>query len=120
MVIRRSQPHGVNSAMPDDPVRVSNARGTLAYAMTGPGTRTTQIYINLADNFQLDAQGFAPFARVVSGMDVIDKLYSGYGESAGGGMRGGKQDSLFSGGNSYLKRDFPRLDYIVRATVIEP
>jgi homoserine O-acetyltransferase len=105
------------AAMPDDPVRQTNARGTLAYAMTGPGTRTTQVFVNLADNVTLDAQGFAPFARVVRGMDVVDRLYAGYGESAGGGMRGGKQGPIEAGGNAYLARAFPKLDWIVRATV---
>lgn len=105
--------------MADDSVRVSNVRGTLAYAMTGPNTRTTQIYINLADNLQLDAQGFAPFAKVSEGMDVVDKLYSGYGESAGGGMRGGRQEPMETGGNAYLALNFPRLDYIIRATVVK-
>ena len=107
-------------AMADDSVRISNVRGTLAYAMTGPNTRTTQIYINLADNLQLDAQGFAPFAKVSKGMDVVDKLYSGYGESAGGGMRGGNQGPMIEGGNAYLEQNFPKLDYIVRATLTIP
>ena len=102
----------------DDPVRHTNERGTLAYAMTGPNTRSTQIYINLKDNPQLDAQGFAPFARVVEGMDVVDQLYSGYGESAGGGMRGGKQGPIEQGGNATLERNFPRLDFIKRARII--
>ncbi len=106
--------------MPDDPVRETNARGTLAYAMTGPGTRTTQIYINLVDNPQLDAQGFAPFATVTSGMDVVLRLYSGYGESAGGGVRAGKQGAIEAGGNAYLARHFPRLDYIERAIIVQP
>ena len=103
--------------MPDDPVRESNRRGTLAYAMTGPDTRTTQIFINLAENTHLDAEGFAPFARVVRGMDVVDRLYAGYGESAGGGMRGGKQGKIEAGGNEYLRREFPELDYIRRAVL---
>lgn len=102
----------------DDPVRQTNARGTLAYAMTGPDTRSTQIYINLKDNPQLDEQGFAAFGRVVEGMDVVDQLYSGYGESAGGGMRGGKQGPIEHGGNAYLEREFPRLDFIKRAFII--
>jgi peptidyl-prolyl cis-trans isomerase A (cyclophilin A) len=104
--------------MPDDSVRQSNRRGTIAYAMTGPGTRTTQLYVNLADNVQLDAQGFAPIGRVVQGMDVVDRLYAGYGESSGGGMRAGKQDSLFLQGNAWLDRAFPRLDHIIRARVV--
>lgn len=106
-----------SETMRDDPVRQGNGRGTLAYAMTGPDTRTTQIFINLADNPQLDAQGFAPFARVVRGMDVVDRLYAGYGETAGGGMRGGRQGPIETGGNAYLARAFPRLDVIERATV---
>ena len=100
----------------DDPPRESNRRGTIAYAFTGPSTRATQVYINLSDNQRLDADGFAPFGIVVKGMEVVDKLYSGYGETAGGGMRAGHQDALFAGGNAYLVRAFPRLDYIRRAT----
>lgn len=101
----------------DDPPVQSNTRGTIAYAFTGPNTRATQVYINLSDNQRLDAEGFAPFGIVVTGMEVIDKLYSGYGETSGGGMRAGKQDALFAGGNAYLAREFPRLDSIVRATI---
>jgi homoserine O-acetyltransferase/O-succinyltransferase len=105
-------------AIPDDSVRKSNVRGTLAYAMTGPNTRTTQIYINLANNTQLDAQGFAPFAEITSGMEAADRLYSGYGESAGGGVRAGKQGLIEAGGNAYLTRAFPKLDYIERAVIV--
>lgn len=108
-----------NRTMLDDSVRVSNLRGTLAYAMTGPNTRTTQIYFNLVDNARLDSQGFAPFAIVTSGMDAVLRLYSGYGENAGGGVRAGKQGLIEAGGNAYLSRAFPKLDYIKRATVIE-
>ena len=107
-------------ALDDDSVRTSNLRGTVAYAMTGPNTRTTQIYINLVDNPKLDAQGFAPFAEVTSGMDVVLQLYSGYGENSGGGVRAGKQGLIEAGGNAYLTREFPKLDYIKRATVISP
>jgi homoserine O-acetyltransferase/O-succinyltransferase len=107
-------------AMPDDSVRVSNLRGRLAYAMTGPNTRTTQIYINLADNQRLDAQGFAQFAEVTSGMDAVLRIYSGYGENAGGGVRAGKQGLIEAGGNAYLTRNFPKLDYIIRATLVPP
>jgi cyclophilin family peptidyl-prolyl cis-trans isomerase len=107
--------------IPDDPPgksRHSNLRGTLAFAMTGPGTRSTQIYINLADNSRLDAQGFAPIGRIVSGMDVVDRLYAGYGEGAGGGMRGGRQGKMLAGGNAYLDASFPKLDHLVRARVV--
>jgi cyclophilin family peptidyl-prolyl cis-trans isomerase len=69
-----------NRTLPDDPVRQSNVRGTIAYAMTGPDSRSTQLYINLADNSRLDTQGFSPIGRVTSGMDVVDRLYAGYGE----------------------------------------
>jgi homoserine O-acetyltransferase len=103
----------------DDPARQSNVRGTLDYAMTGPGTRSTQIYINLADNSRLDAQGFAPIGRVVSGMDVVDRLYAGCGEGAGGGMRGGQQGRMLAGGNAYLDASFPKLAHLVRARVVE-
>ncbi len=104
-------------AIKDDPVRESNTRGSFAYAMTGPDTRTTQLYINLADNTHLDAQGFAPLGWVVEGMEVVDRLYAGYDEGAGGGMRGGKQGTIFSDGNAHLDRDFPMLTKLVRATV---
>ena len=103
----------------DDPVRQSNTRGTIAFAMTGPDTRLTQVYINLADNARLDADGFAPFGRVVSGMDVVDRLYDGYGEESGGGMRGGKQAPLLRGGNEYLDANYPKLDRIVRARLAQ-
>jgi homoserine O-acetyltransferase len=101
----------------DDPVTQSNARGTIAFAMTGPNTRLTQVYINLADNRRLDADGFAPIGRVVEGMDVVDKLYAGYGEDSGGGMRGGKQAPLLRGGNGYLDAHYPKLDRILRARI---
>lgn len=106
-----------HATIPDDPRVVSNLRGTVAYAFTEPGTRSTQVFINLADNTQLDGQGFAPFGRVTSGMDAVDRLYAGYGESAGGGMRGGKQGPIEAGGNAYLAREFPKLDSIARAVV---
>ena len=109
-----------NRVIPDDSVRTSNLRGTVGYALTGPNTRTTQIYINLVDNPQLNAQGFAPFAVVTSGMDAVARLYSGYGESAGGGVRAGKQGLIEAGGNAYLTQSFPKLDYIERAVVINP
>ena len=103
----------------DDSARLSNTRGTLAYAMlTTPNTRTTQIYVNLADNVQLDAQGFAPFGRIVEGINVIDRLYAGYDEIAGGGMRAGNQGPIEKEGNAWLDRNFPKLDYIVRVRIV--
>jgi cyclophilin family peptidyl-prolyl cis-trans isomerase len=107
-----------NARFPDDSVRASNVRGTLAFAMTGPNARTTQIYINTGDQSRLDGIGFAPFGKVVEGMDVIDRLYSGYGERSGGGMRAGHQGKLFQEGNAYLDREFPRLDRLLRAAIV--
>lgn len=104
--------------MPDDPPVALNRRGTLAYAFTTAGTRSTQIFINLADNLTLDGQGFAPFGEIVAGIAVIDRLYAGYGESAGGGMRAGQQGRIAAGGNDYLRRDFPRLDVIQAVRII--
>jgi len=103
---------------PDDSVRHTDLRGVVAYAMTGPDTRTTQIYINLRDNTQLDAQGFSPIGEVVRGMDVVDALYAGYGETSGGGMRNGKQAPMFEEGNAYLDRNYPKLDHLRRAVVV--
>ena len=107
-----------NQSFPDDPVRAGNTRGTFAYAMTGPDARTTQIYINTSDQLQQDAQGFAPFGKVVEGMEVVDKLYSGYAERSGSGMRAGRQGKLFEEGNVYLDREFPLLDKLIRARII--
>jgi homoserine O-acetyltransferase len=105
--------------MPDDPVVRANARGTIAYAFTDPGTRSTQVYINMVDNTRLDAQGFAPFGRVVDGMDaVVDSIYSGYGEESGGGVRRGQQDRLVAEGNAYLDSAFPLLDRLIRARIV--
>jgi cyclophilin family peptidyl-prolyl cis-trans isomerase len=109
-----------NPSFPDDPVRASNTRGTFAYAMTGPDARTTQIYINTSDQLQQDAQGFAPFGKVVEGMDVVDQLYSAYGERSGSGMRAGRQGKLFEEGNAYLDREFPMLDKLIRARISRP
>jgi cyclophilin family peptidyl-prolyl cis-trans isomerase len=109
-----------NQRFPDDPVRASNVRGTFAFAMTGPDARTTQIYINTGDQSRLDAMGFAPFGKVVQGMDVVDKLYSGYGERSGGGMRAGHQGKLFDEGNAYLDREFPLLDKLLSAIMSPP
>jgi peptidyl-prolyl cis-trans isomerase A (cyclophilin A) len=106
--------------IPDDPRKQSNLRGTIAYAFAVPNGRTTQLFINLRDNSSThDGEPFVPIGRVVEGMEVADSLYSGYGESAGGGIRGGKQGPLFEEGNAYLDRKFPKLDHINRATVIQ-
>lgn len=104
-------------AFADDPVKISNLRGTFAFAMTGPGARTTQIFISTADQPLQDAQGFAPLGRIVEGMEVVERLYSGYAETSGGGMRAGKQQRLFAAGNAYLDREFPKLDKLVRARI---
>ena len=106
-------------AIPDDPRRQSNVRGTVAFAFAVPNGRTTQVYIALTDlSVTQDEQGFAPFGRVVSGMEVADALNSEYGESSGSGIRAGRQQPLFDGGNAYLDRAFPRLDRIVNAVVL--
>jgi len=100
----------------DDPPREKNLRGTLAFAQSGPHTRATEIFINLADNPMLDAQGFVPFGKVVEGMDVIDKLYSGYGEMRPQGeIDPGRVEE---GANAYLVPRFPKLDYIKRAVFL--
>jgi cyclophilin family peptidyl-prolyl cis-trans isomerase len=109
-----------SQTIPDDPVLQSNARSIVAYAMTGPNTRATQLYINLADNSRLDKEGFAPIGKVIEGMEIVDQLYAGYGEGAGGGMRSGKQEKIFKGGNKYLDRDFPNLDKLLQAKVAPP
>jgi peptidyl-prolyl cis-trans isomerase A (cyclophilin A) len=97
--------------IPDDPVRQSNLRGYITFAMRGPSTRTTQVFINLGDNVSLDTKDFAPFGKVSEGMDVVSGLYSGYGESP-------QQPLIQSQGNQYLKAQFPNLDYI-KSTKIE-
>lgn len=105
--------------IPDDPRRQSNVRGMVAFAFAEPNARTTQVYIALKDlSDPQDAQGFAPFARVVEGMEVADALNSDYGESSGSGIRAGRQQPLFDGGNAYLDREFPRLDRLLHAVVM--
>jgi glyoxylase-like metal-dependent hydrolase (beta-lactamase superfamily II)/cyclophilin family peptidyl-prolyl cis-trans isomerase len=106
--------------MPDDPPRSQNQRGTIAFAQMGAATRHTQVYINLGDNSRNDVEPFSVFGTVVEGIDVVDRLYAGYGENSGSGMRQGRQGPIESGGNAYLDREFPLLDRIVRACVIAP
>ncbi len=103
----------------DDPVTQSNSRGSVTFAMTGqPNSRTTQLFINFMDNTNLDGMGFAPFGRVVEGMDVVDRLYSGYGEGPPRG-NGPDQNRIQTEGSQYLTSDFPELDSVVRATIEE-
>ena len=103
----------------DDPRRQSNVRGMLTFAFAEPNARTTQVYIALKDlSDPQDAQGFAPFGRVIEGMDAADALNSEYGESSGSGIRAGRQQPLFDGGNAYLDREFPRLDRLLHAVVM--
>ena len=103
----------------DDPVTQTNARGTLTFATAGPNTRTTQLFINLADNTNLDSMGFSPFGKVVSGMDVVDKFYSEYGEGAPNG-NGPDQGRIQHEGKAYLEKSFPLLDTIKIAVIVPP
>jgi peptidyl-prolyl cis-trans isomerase A (cyclophilin A) len=103
----------------DDTVVQSNLRGYLTYAMGGPNTRTTQVFINLVDNKRLDGMGFAAFGQVTEGMDVVDSLYSGYGEGAPDG-KGPAQDNIEKTGKPYLDKDFPQLDSIKTTSLILP
>ena len=98
-------------AITDDPVTQTNRTGALSFATMGPGTRTTQIFINLKSNPSLDTQGFAPFAQVVEGMEIIEHLYGGYGEQP-------DQGAITSQGNAYVEKSFPNLDYIKTATIL--
>lgn len=105
------------ATFPDDSVKASNVVGTIGFAMRGPNDRTTQLYINLVDNSRLDAQGFSPIGKVVDGMDVVTSIYSGYGETSGGGVRAGKQAPLLNGGNAYIDREYPKLDKLIRIRI---
>jgi peptidyl-prolyl cis-trans isomerase A (cyclophilin A) len=103
----------------DDPVVQSNLRGYLTYAMGGPNTRTTQVFINLVDNKRLDGMGFAAFGQVTEGMEVVEALYAGYGEGAPDGQ-GPEQDKIEKLGKAYLDKDFAQLDSIKTATLTLP
>lgn len=102
----------------DDPAKQSNKRGFVSFATAGPNTRTTQLFINYGDNSRLDRQGFSAFGRIIQGMDVVDQLYSEYGEGAPQG-KGPSQARTQRDGNAYLVSEFPKLDSITKATVIE-
>ena len=100
----------------DDKVAQSNKRGYITYAMAGPNTLTSQVFINFADNTNLDSSGFAPFGQVIQGMDVVDKLNAEYGEGAPRG-RGPDQGRLQMEGNAYLAKEYPRMDFVRKATI---
>ena len=105
----------------DDPVKLHNLAGSLTFAMGGPNTRTTQLFINLSDgNTQYDSMGFTPIGKVTEGMDVVKTLYSGYGDMAEQGGRGPSQAQTTNAGKPYLDKNFPLLDSIKSATVIFP
>jgi len=104
--------------IPDDPVKQSNRKGYITFATAGPNTRTTQLFINLVDNAQLDKSGFSPFGQVASGMNVVEKIFGGYGEGAPGGI-GPAQGRVHMEGNKYLEKEFPKLDYVKMATILE-
>jgi peptidyl-prolyl cis-trans isomerase A (cyclophilin A) len=107
-----------NMTFPDDPPNQSNLRGYLTFAKRGdPDSRSTNLFINLVDNPYLDNSGFTPLGKVVGGMNVVDQLYSGYGEGAPNG-RGPNQGRIQEEGNEYLTKSFPKLDYIRKAEII--
>jgi cyclophilin family peptidyl-prolyl cis-trans isomerase len=100
-----------DKTMKDDFVLRTNARGTVAFAETGaPESRTTQVFVNMRSNQNLDDQSFAPFAKITSGMEVLEKIHAGHGERP-------EQEKIKKGGNAYLKANFPNLDYIRKATI---
>jgi cyclophilin family peptidyl-prolyl cis-trans isomerase len=96
----------------DDPVARTNRTGSVSFATMGPNTRTAQLFINLRTNQMLDSQGFSPFAQVTEGMEVVEKLYPGYGEQP-------DQDAITKRGNAYLNDKFPKLDYIKTAAIVQ-
>jgi peptidyl-prolyl cis-trans isomerase A (cyclophilin A) len=102
-----------SASISDDPVVQSNHPGYVSFASGGPNTRTTQVFINFGNNTRLDGMGFAPFGKVISGMNVVQKIYAGYGESP-------SQDQISSEGKAYLNKNFPKLDHIVTAKIVVP
>jgi peptidyl-prolyl cis-trans isomerase A (cyclophilin A) len=103
------------ASIKDDPVKSSNKKGFITYAMAGPNTRTTQVFINLGDNVRLDSMGFAPFGEVTSGMVAISQFYADYADQPTG-----HQDQITSQGRSYLDKNFPKLDLITKAVIVAP
>jgi peptidyl-prolyl cis-trans isomerase A (cyclophilin A) len=106
-----------NASISDDPVKSTNARGTISFAARGPNTRTTQLFLNLVDNPRLDGMGFSSFGKITEGLDVLDKINGEYGEGAPRG-RGPAQNRIQDEGNAYLKKEFPNLDYIKSAKIL--
>jgi len=105
------QRNWTDATIPDDKVTQGNTRGFVTFAKSSePNSRTTQLFINFADNSRLNRQGFAPFGKVTMGMEVVDKIFSGYGEKP-------DQDRIEKEGNTYLTKNFPKLDYIKKATI---
>ena len=98
------------AGMKDDPVKQSNKRGNITFATAGPNTRTTQVCSNFKDNAGLDGQGFAPFGQVISGMNIVDSMYAGYGETPDQGL-------IQAQGNAYLTKSFANLDFVKKATI---
>ncbi len=109
-----------NAPIRDDRVAASNVRGAVTFAMAGPNSRTTQLFINLVDNVLLDVDGFAPIGTVIEGMDVVDQIHSGYGELADRGGDGPISQNIAARGNAYLEESFAEMDYIVTATLVDP
>jgi peptidyl-prolyl cis-trans isomerase A (cyclophilin A) len=108
----------LNSRFKDDPVKQSNKQGMVTFATGGPNTRSAQIFVNYGDNSYLDESGFAPFGKVVEGFESVKGLYSGYGEGEPNG-KGPGQGKAYRLGNKYLKAEFPELDYIKSASIVE-
>ena len=105
------QRNWTNATIPDDKVTQGNTRGFVTFAKSSePNSRTTQLFVNFADNSRLNRQGFAPFGKVTMGMEVVDKIFNGYGEKP-------DQDRIEKEGNAYLTKNFPKLDYIKKATI---
>jgi len=105
-----------SATIKDDPVKQSNKRGFVSFANAGPDSRSTQFFISFIDNSKYDRLGFAPFGQVLSGMENVDRLYSGYGDGAPNGT-GPVQQKIQTEGNAYLVKEFPKLDYVKKATV---
>ncbi|MBI3548882.1 MAG: peptidylprolyl isomerase [Elusimicrobia bacterium] len=105
---------------PDDPPSgQSNKRGMVTFAMAGPNTRTTQLFINFGDNTSLDGMGFTPFGTVKQGMEVVDTLYTGYGDFPSFGGRGPNPSRIATEGNGFLRSSYPQLDYIKTARLVQ-